>query len=492
MKRWPIINFVTYMFWLLSSSAAFASMPYPPQNGYHPELLGSSSCDWGTFEIADWEPDNYAVYMMAKDYSWYESPNVSTRWFGPTGSDFLNYRGNRYFVGNSVGKITEYGATRYQWTICQAPNTYFVRVESESQTAYCPADRPAGNIQQSRTYELWSDGSRRNYSGWSETGRTCQAVYNSTQTEYRNQSCPATQPQGTINQRRTYEVWSDGSQRNDSGWTTTGNTCTAVYSSSASETRQLACPAATPTGPWTQRRTYDIYSDGSRRNESAWTDTATCYNRTPVAGNLAIAGDEDTPVSGALPVTDDHSTFTYQIVNAAPAAAGTARFAGNTVVFTPTADWNGATSMTYRAQDPSGAWSNVATVSITIRPVNDAPIAEGKTLSLDEDTQASVLLSATDIDSPTPTVFQIVAVPPAAVGQVTLAGATATFKPAKDWNGATQFTYRAQDNAGAWSAPAAVAITVRPVNDAPGLTDVSLEIRTKESVPVTTRARVIQ
>ena len=57
-------------------------------------------------------------------------------------------------------------------------------------------------------------------------------------------------------------------------------------------------------------------------------------------------------------MTDDHSTFTYQIVNAAPAASGTARFAGNTVVFTPAADWNGATSMTYRAQDPSGAWAN--------------------------------------------------------------------------------------------------------------------------------------
>nr|WP_269216829.1 tandem-95 repeat protein [Pseudomonas sp. PLB05] len=364
--------------------------------------------------------------------------------------------------------------------------------QSETQQANCPATHPNGSITQQRTFEVWSDGSRRNYSGWSEIGRNCQAVYNSTQTESRNQDCPATQPQGTITQQQTYEVWSDGSRRNYSGWRTTSNTCTAIYSSKGSESRQLSCPAATPSGTWTQSRSYDLYTDGSHRNESAWGDTSTCYNRTPVAGNLAIASDEDTPASGTLPVTDDHSTFTYQIVNAAPAAAGTARFAGNTVVFTPTADWNGATSMTYRAQDPSGAWSNVATVSITIRPVNDAPVAEAKSLILDEDTQASVLLSATDIDSPAPTVFQLVAVPPDAVGQVTLAGPTATFKPAKDWNGATQFTYRAQDTAGAWSAPAAVAVTVRPVNDAPALTDVSLEIRTKESLPVTTRAVIIR
>ncbi|RAU36369.1 Ig-like domain-containing protein [Pseudomonas sp. RIT411] len=465
--------------------------PNPPTQGYHPELMSGADCSYGYFTTRS-AANGYTAVLGPQDASWLVWDDWPGSKWGGDGSAIIEREGRRYFVGPYSFSQPDSGGTAYTWSICQAANVYYVRTESESQQANCPVNQPAGSVTQSRTYQLWSDGSRRNYSGWSETSRTCQAVYNSTQTEYRNLSCPATQPQGTINQRRTYEVWSDGSQRNDSGWTTTSNTCTAVYASSASETRQLACPAATPTGPWTQRRTYDVYSDGSRRNESAWTDTATCYNRTPVAGKLAITSDEDTPASGALPVTDDHSTFTYQIVSAAPAAAGTARFAGNTVVFTPTADWNGTTSMTYRAQDPSGAWSNVATVSITIRPVNDAPIAEAKTLSLDEDTQASVLLSATDIDSPAPTVFQLVAVPPAAVGQVTLAGATATFKPAKDWNGATQFTYRAQDTAGAWSAPAAVSVTVRPVNDTPALTDVSLEIRTKESVPVTTRARVMQ
>ncbi len=490
--------FVIFIKLIICAAPAYAGpMPHPPQNGYHPELLPGAKCAYDKWYIDTASPDDYLVWLSGgtnESDLWVHWSYITERWFGPIGADIYTYRGQRYFVGPYKGTYpVQYGNNvQHEWTVCIAADTYFVRVESEAQAASCPLDRPAGNIQLRRTYELWSDGSRRNYSGWSETSRSCNPVYNSTQTEYRNQTCPAAQPQGTINQRRTYEVWSDGSQRNDSGWTTTSNTCTAVYSSSASETRQLACPAATPTGPWTQRRTYDVYSDGSRRNESAWTDTATCYNRTPVAGNLAIAGDEDTPVSGALPVTDDHSTFTYQIVNAAPAAAGTARFAGNIVVFTPAADWNGTTSMTYRAQDPSGAWSNVATVSITIRPVNDAPVAEAKSLILDEDTQASVLLSATDIDSPAPTVFQLVAVPPATVGQVALAGSSATFKPAKDWNGATQFTYRAQDTAGAWSAPAAVVITVRPVNDAPALTDVSLEIRTKESVPVTTRARVIQ
>ncbi|NRH44498.1 MULTISPECIES: Ig-like domain-containing protein [Pseudomonas] len=426
--------------------------------------------------------DTLYRYLYIEGQELYSVDNIEIE----RGGYFTASNGKRYRIGGMTDRNSDHQE------VCGDFGPTYQSTQSETQQANCPATHPSGSITQQRTFEVWSDGSRRNYSGWNETGRNCQAVYNSTQTESRNQDCPATHPQGTITQQQTYEVWSDGSRRNDSGWRTTGNTCTAIYSSKGSESRQLSCPAATPSGTWTQSRSYDLYTDGSHRNESAWGDTSTCYNRTPIAGNLAIASDEDTPASGTLPVTDDHSTFTYQIVSAAPAAAGTARFAGNTVVITPTADWNGATSMTYRAQDPSGAWSNVATVSITIRPVNDAPIAEAKSLILDEDTQASVLLSATDIDSPAPTAFQLVAMPPAAVGQVTLAGATATFKPAKDWNGATQFTYRAQDTAGAWSAPAAVAVTVRPVNDEPVLTDVSLEIRTKESLPVTTRAVIIR
>nr|WP_039976426.1 Ig-like domain-containing protein [Pseudomonas psychrotolerans] len=230
-----------------------------------------------------------------------------------------------------------------------------------------------------------------------------------------------------------------------------------------------------------QRRTYDIYSDGSRRNESAWSDTSTCYNRTPSVSDLAIASDEDTQAQGTIAVSDDHTSFTYQIVSAPPAGAGTASFSGNKIVFSPVANWNGATSLTYRAQDPAGAWSNVATASITIRPVNDAPVAQDKTLALAEDSVASVSLTATDIDSPAPSVFQLVQLPPAAAGQLALSGNVATFKPSADWNGSTSFTYRAQDSAGAWSAPATVQITVTPVNDAPVVRDATLT--TAEDTP---------
>ena len=46
--------------------------------------------------------------------------------------------------------------------------------------------------------------------------------------------------------------------------------------------------------------------------------------------------------------------------------------------------------------------SNVATISITVAPVNDAPVASIGTLSTPEDTPATGTLVATDIDVPSP------------------------------------------------------------------------------------------
>ncbi|MNV84641.1 hypothetical protein D3C71_1785300 [compost metagenome] len=48
--------------------------------------------------------------------------------------------------------------------------------------------------------------------------------------------------------------------------------------------------------------------------------------------------------------------------------------AGNVLTFTGFKDWNGVTSLTYRAQDNQGAWSLPVTVQVTVNPVNDAPV----------------------------------------------------------------------------------------------------------------------
>src|SRR5690606_13483166 len=120
----------------------------------------------------------------------------------------------------------------------------------------------------------------------------------------------------------------------------------------------------------------------------------------------------------------------FQIVTAPNAAQGTARITGNKLTFTPAKDWNGSTSLTYPAQDSDGAWSAPATVNITVTPVNAAPVAQPKTLTTAEDTAGQVTLTATDIGSPVPTVFQIVTAPNAAHGTASITGNKLTFTPA--------------------------------------------------------------
>jgi hypothetical protein len=61
----------------------------------------------------------------------------------------------------------------------------------------------------------------------SNTCKVSTPVYKSTTTEYRTVSCPEGQT-GAIQQKRTFEVWTDGSIKNLSGWSNASNTCAVV------------------------------------------------------------------------------------------------------------------------------------------------------------------------------------------------------------------------------------------------------------------------
>ena len=50
-----------------------------------------------------------------------------------------------------------------------------------------------------------------------------------------------------------------------------------TYQSTQNEAQSLACPEDKPLGTWTQKRTYDQWSDGSKQNYSSWVNvTKTC------------------------------------------------------------------------------------------------------------------------------------------------------------------------------------------------------------------------
>src|SRR5690606_38878720 len=166
---------------------------------------------------------------------------------------------------------------------------------------------------------------------------------------------------------------------------------------------------------------------------------------------------------------------------------GTVSITGNKVTFTPKPNWNGTTSFTYRASDGK-LNSNTATVSVTVTPVNDAPTVSNRTHTMDEDTTATITLPVTDVDlqfEGDSHTWSIVTAPDAAHGTATISGDKLTFKPKANWNGTATLTYRAQDSRGANSNTATVTFTVRPVNDAPVVTDVALTMDEDTTATIT-------
>src|SRR5207244_3610402 len=137
--------------------------------------------------------------------------------------------------------------------------------------------------------------------------------------------------------------------------------------------------------------------------------------------------------------------------------------------YMPAVNFNGTDSFTYKASDGQ-AQSVVATVTITVTPVNHAPVAANDdSYTTPEDTQLTVsapgvLANDTDADGDTLTA---VLVSGPSHGTLTLNAAGSPYSTLfRSFNGTDSFTYKASDGQ-AQSGVATVTITVTPVNHAP-------------------------
>ncbi|MDB5386267.1 MAG: hypothetical protein JWM11_1913 [Planctomycetaceae bacterium] len=100
----------------------------------------------------------------------------------------------------------------------------------------------------------------------------------------------------------------------------------------------------------------------------------TAVNVAPVATDLSITTPEDAPYSGTLVANDtDSPALSYSIVtNASHGTVNIINSLTGAYIYTPNADYHGPDSFTFKANDGS-LDSNVATVSIAVESVNDAP-----------------------------------------------------------------------------------------------------------------------
>jgi VCBS repeat-containing protein len=204
------------------------------------------------------------------------------------------------------------------------------------------------------------------------------------------------------------------------------------------------------------------------------TITINPVNHAPVAVADSYATNEDTllaPAPAGVLTNDtdiDHDPLQAVLVDGPQHAApgGFALSPDGSFRYLPAANYNGSDSFSYKAFDGQ-AYSNVVTVSLTINPVDDAPVAQDGTLATNEDTAASGSLAATDVDNPASDLTYAVVTGPAH-GSLSLDKATGqyTYTPAANYNGPDTFTWKANDGQ-LDSNVAAVSISVAPVNDPP-------------------------
>ncbi|MEY2503446.1 MAG: large repetitive protein, partial [Verrucomicrobiota bacterium] len=199
-------------------------------------------------------------------------------------------------------------------------------------------------------------------------------------------------------------------------------------------------------------------------------------NDAPTCAPVTFSIDEDTTGSAAPDCVDvDGDTLTYTV--GSPFVLEDGR-----LVARPGHDENGVVTATYRASDGAGGTAT-APVTVTVRPVNDVPVATDSSVSLDEDAPpVPIDLGALVSDAETADAgltYQIVSGP--TKGTLSGAGPTVRYDSNDNANGADAFTYRVvdrgdPDGCSAASArcdtPAAsevrtVRIAIAPVNDPP-------------------------
>lgn len=191
--------------------------------------------------------------------------------------------------------------------------------------------------------------------------------------------------------------------------------------------------------------------------------TVNSVNDLPTAQDNNFSVSEDNILNNSVLGLDvEGDTLTYIVVSNPSHGLLSLNNNGN-FTYTPTTNYHGTDSFTFKVNDGLGD-SNTATVTLTITPVNDIPVANDLSFSLNEDTSYNGTLTASDIDLD---ILTYTLVANAQKGEVIVNNdGTFSYTPRANEVGSDSFTFLVNDSQENSSA-ATVNITINPLNDAP-------------------------
>jgi uncharacterized phosphosugar-binding protein len=231
-------------------------------------------------------------------------------------------------------------------------------------------------------------------------------------------------------------------------------------------------------------------ADGGTADESL-TLTVTGVNDAPaaVADTASVSEDDQVTIDVLANDTDvdllnEGDTLTIVSTAGVDNATVTVATDKKSLTFKPNANWNGTETFNYTMKDAAGITSSTS-VTVTVNPVNDPPVASNDTASTSEDHSVtiSVLANDTDLDiSREGDALTVLSTANVDNGSVTIAGdsKSLTFNPAANWSGIEVFTYTVTDTHNA-TATAQVTVTVNAVNDPPVISDIPDQTLTEDT-----------
>jgi len=193
----------------------------------------------------------------------------------------------------------------------------------------------------------------------------------------------------------------------------------------------------------------DGYQSSTQETTVQAGDAATVNFKLISTNNQPVASDDSTTTNEDSPVTIDVLSNDYdidgdslQIVNLTQPSGGSAVInADQTITYIPNPDFNGGDSFTYIANDGI-ANSNVASVIVTVNPVNDAPIAYDQSVTTGENTPVTIILDADDVDGDLLT-YDIISGPTG--GNLSGTPPILEYVPNPGFVGSDSFTFRVDD-----------------------------------------------
>ena len=194
-------------------------------------------------------------------------------------------------------------------------------------------------------------------------------------------------------------------------------------------------------------------------------------NSAPVAVSDTATVEEDADLTSIDVISNDTDVDVIDtLILTAATTVGSGTVAVNadgvSVDYTPAADFNGTETITYTVSD--GELATTGTLTITVTPVNDAPVAVSDTATVEEDadlTSIDVISNDTDIDGDSLTLTTVTTVGSGTVA-VNADGVSVDYTPAADFNGTETITYTVSDGVLS-DTTGTLTITLTPVNDTP-------------------------